>query len=110
MRELDRISIAYPFKTLVSCSCLAIEGQTTSSTTEPAPQNFDAFGPLDVACELVLVFPRVGHALAFLRRIIVERLDARSNKVWAVAGKRSLNLVAKRRGVFDRARAVETAS
>src|SRR5688500_4778426 len=95
VRAVDGICIAYPFKMIV---LLAVEfrAKPISPAAQSASQNFYALGFLHVARELVFVFARVRDALGFLRRVLVERFDARPDKMRPAAAERNLNLIPKR--------------
>ena len=45
------------------------------NSPKPAAENLYAFGFLDVARELIFVFPRVGTRLVFFGPSLVERFD-----------------------------------
>ncbi len=100
----------------MTCASLAIQTPVAeqsgfiSASAKPAAENLHPFGFLNIAGELIFVFARVGHPFGFLRSIVIERLDAGADKMRAVARKRSLNLGAKRRGIFDGAGALDAAA
>src|SRR4030095_28197 len=83
-------------------SRLAEITQTTAKDLHPS-------GPFDVFGELVLVLPRVRHALAPTRPFRIERLNPRANKVWPCLFQRHLHLFPKRRDLLNRVRALDAA-
>src|SRR5947208_11616563 len=86
------------------------ERRSNSTASKTAPQNLYSFRPLDITGELVLVFPRIGHALAFPRPVNIESLDFRANKVRPGVCQRHLDSLTKRSDVLNGACARYAAS
>src|SRR5258706_2243991 len=79
--------------------------------SQPAAEDRDALGALDVLGEAVLVFARVGNAArGRLRPVVVQGGDFRPDKVRPVGPERRLHLLLERRDAVDRVGAGDAAA